>query len=760
MSARHRSVRFALVVFFLAATSSAACRQTVWVEGERPVRSTAKDTWPFLPERDTFRADALFDLRELNEKVAGQSGFVRLSTDGESFVRGDGSPARFWGVTTYVQRDRSTQDLAHHARFLAKRGVNMVRLHGHLEPKDKNARLGDVDQKVVDEAWKLVAAMKKEGIYVTLSPYWSANLKHVPAQWGIEGWPENEPPFGLLFFNPTLQTGYKAWLKALLAPPNPYTGTPLARDPAVAIIQLQNEDSLLFWTAQNIKGKQAELLGRRFGDWLKAKYGSLAKAKAAWEGDHVQGDNLMEGKVGLLLVWEWTQPRQGGRKRRLDDQLQFYAETMHRFNREIERYLRDDLGCKQLVNAGNWRTADSARLDDAERWSYTANEVLAVNRYYSPTHIGPDRGWRIDPGDYFEDVSVLQRPRELPLNLKQVAGHPMMITESHWVPPLSYQSEGPFLVAAYQSLLGVDVFYWFGTGEAEWSTEDRAEWDSASRAKWSIATPMILGQFPAAALLFRKGYLVQGQAVVDEHRSLGQIWERVPPVLAEDPGYDPNRDSGDGSVRTGRRGAVDPLAFLVGPVKVHYDSNPALTKIADLHRSIDTNRQLVTSGTGQVHFDYGRGLCTVDSPCAQGAAGFLKKVGAVTLSTVAIRSSNDYASVLVVSQDGLPLAKSRRVLVQVGTRARPSEWVDREATFAADDGKQKIHGKQVVSTGHMPWAIEDSKISLTVRNPALKKATLLDPNGNARGTIKVEASGTGVTLALPRDALYVVLRAD
>ena len=95
-------------------------------------------------------------------------------------------------MTTYVQRDRSIEDLAHHARFLAKRGVNMVRLHGHMDPKDKNARLTDVDDKAIDEAWKLVAAMKKEGIYVTISPYWSANIKHVPSQWGLEGWPENE----------------------------------------------------------------------------------------------------------------------------------------------------------------------------------------------------------------------------------------------------------------------------------------------------------------------------------------------------------------------------------------------------------------------------------------------------------------------------------------------------------------------------------------------------------------------------------------
>jgi hypothetical protein len=723
-------------------------------------RATSSGTWPFVPRRDSFRSDALLDLRGLNERVAGQSGFVRLANDGESFVLGNGEAARFWGVTTTVQHDRGAAELAHHARFLAKRGVNMVRLHGHLEPKDKRSRLTDVDTKVVDEAWKLVAAMKKEGIYVTLSPYWSANLKAVPASWGLDGWPENQPPFGLLFFNPTLQAAYKAWLKAVLTPRNPYTGIPLAKDPALAIIQIQNEDSLLFWTAQNIKGKQAELLGRQFGDWLKKKYGSLASAFKAWGQESVQEDRPSEGIVGLLMVWEWTQPRSGGRKRRLDDQLHFYADKMHEFNAEIERYLHDDLGCRQLVNAGNWRTVDAAKLDDAERWSYTANEVLAVNRYYSPVHIGPDRGWRIDAGDSFEDASVLHHPRELPLNLKQVVGHPMMVTESHWVPPLGYQAEGPFLVAAYQSLTGVDLFYWFATGESEWSKEDRAAWDAASRAKWSIASPMVLGQFPAAALLFRKGYLKEGQPVVEEHRSLGQIWERVPPLIAEDPGYDPNRDQGDSARQSGTGGAVDPLAFLVGPVKVRFDSGPGQTKVSRMSPFIDAEAKVIRANTGQIRWDQAHGVCTIDAPAAQGATGFLHSVGRLDLSTVTILADNPYASVLIVSMDGAPLAQSRRVLVQVGTHARPTGWVEQAATFTSDDGKQTYQGKRVVDTGRMPWAIEDTRVTLTVKNPRLRNARALDPNGEPRGNLTVIASAAAVTLNLPRDALYALLEVE
>ena len=714
--------------------------------------------WSFLPQPDSFRADALLDLRKLNEPIAGQSGFIGLSPDKNGFVRGDGVPVRFWAVN-FTFRDFSLKDVAHAARFLAKRGVNLVRLGGALESHAKNAKLTDADPGTIDQAWRLVAAMKKEGIYTTISPYWSDELKRVPASWGIEGWPQDQSPVGLLFFNPRLQEGYKAWLKAWLTPPNPHTGIPLAKDPALAIIQIQNEDSLLFWTEQSIKGKQLELLGKQFGDWTKAKYGTLQAALNHWDGGGLPEDDPARGVLGIHIVWQFTQPRSGGFKKRLDDQLQFFAETMYHFNAEIARYLREDLGCKQLINAGNWKTVDSIRLNDVERWSYTANEVLAVNGYYSPVHLGPDRGWRINKGDRFENASVLFNPRVLPLSLKQVVGFPMIVTETHWVPPLGYQSEAPFLAAAYQSLTGVDAAFWNGTYEIEWSNRDRAEWDSASRAKWSIATPMMLGQFPAAALLFRRGDLTSGHPAVVEHRSLEQLWGRVPPIIAEDPSYDPNRDLGDTARRLQLAGGVDPLAFLVGPVQVVYGSDPAKTTVADLSRYIDREKKVVRSDTGQLAWDYGRGLCTLDAPMAQGVTGFLRPIGSIKLGDVKIRSENQYATVLVVSLDGTPLARSGRVLVQVGTRARPTGWADHAVTFTVDGGRETIHGREIDDTGTMPWIIDATRVTIEVRNASLTSATLLDLNGNARQGLPLRRAAGTIELELPKDAFYVVLGA-
>ncbi|HPD15539.1 MAG TPA: hypothetical protein PLE19_11340 [Planctomycetota bacterium] len=708
-----------------------------------------KGRWAFRPPRDAFSPDAFLDLRSLNEKVAGESGFVARSKDGNDFVLGNGRPARFWAVNSGA----FDKDLARHARFLAKRGVNMVRFHSNITPAGND--LMGIDTKDRDHLWRGVAAMKKEGIYVTYSPYWAGPARVKPAMGVLDTGGNGN--WGLLFFDKKLQDAYKAWMKQVLAEPNPYTGIPLAKDPALAIIQIQNEDSLLFYTSQGIKGAARKELRRQFGDFLKKKYGSLEKARETWGGaapsaDQDAPDDFAQGEAALLIVWELSQRRFGeGFQRRCSDQMEFFATVMRRFNKMIGDYLRNDLGCKQLVNAGNWRTADNVIMLDAERWSYSSNEVMAVNRYYGGIHEGQHNGWAIVNGDRFTDPSVLLRPRELPVTLKQVEGFPMIVSESSWVPPMSYQSEGPFLVAAYQSLNGVDAFYWFATGEEGWREPGSANGYLPSEGKWVCATPMLLGQWPAAALLYRKGYVRQGKPVVHEQRSLDDLWQRRMPIIAEDAGYDPNRDKDHLSKESNVKGGVNPLAYLVGPVQTTYGGNPARSQVADLSKFIDPSAKTVVSNTGELKWDYGRGLCKLNAPKAQGVTGFLKKAESIACADVTIQSGNDYATVLLVSMDDKPLATSGKVLVQVGTTQRPTGWKTSPVKIGAEDGEQ------VVDFGKAPWLIVEGDVRVTIRNPQLRTAVVLDPNGMAVKRIPLADSGTGKTLAFPPDALYVVL---
>jgi hypothetical protein len=727
---------------------------------ELPPIGAAIGTWEFKYPLHGPSAQPLLDLRYLNEKEAGQSGFIRLTRDGNGFALGDGTPVRFWAIGSDMYR-KSPGDMAQHTRFLARLGVNLVRLHTQLSPKQQGSQVTSVDEKEIDGIWRFVAAAKKEGIYTIISPYW-ANGKVVDG-WGIEGYSGTTDLWGLLFYNEALQRGYKEWVRALYARPNPHTGIPLARDPAVAVIQVQNEDSLLFWTTMGIKPVQQEHLGRKFGEWLVKKYGSLDEARKAWDGVGKEGDDFARGRVGLLSIWPMTQPQAGGMAKRVADEVAFYAETQHAFYADMVAFYRDTLGCRQLINACNWRTADPIKLDDIERWTYTAADVIAINRYYNGgAHTGAQSGWRIDPGDHFSQQSALLNPRELPVNLKQVVGHPMVVSESTWVNPLAYQSEGPFLVAVYQSLTGMDAFIWFMADQPEYAVDPTLRFINLGGQhplfKWSASIPTIMGGFPAAALMFRMGYIQQGAPVVHEERTMSSLWNRDPPMISEDRSFDPNRDrghaTGSGELRTG----ADPLAFLVGPVEIKYDGEPAKSRVIDLSRYIDNQKKVVRSITGEVVLDHGSGLCTVDTPRAQGACGFLAKAKAIRLSDIAIRSHNGYAAVAVVSMDGEPIASSRKILVQVGTSARPDGWKTRTAEFPGEDGKTVLKGFQIVSIGTAPWRVVNTEVGLVVRNPALTKATLLDTAGYPVEEVPGTRAGNDFSLRLPLNTMYLILQ--
>ena len=413
--------------------------------------------------------------------------------------------------------------------------------------------------------------------------------------------------------------------------------------------------------------------------------------------------------------------------------MQFFAETMHAFNKRIGNYLKKELGCKQLVNAGNWKTADNVTMLDAERWSYTANEVMAINRYYGGAHEGQNNGWAIVNGDRFTDDCVMLRPREMPLTLKQVAGFPMMVTESSWVPPQGYQSEGPFLVAAYQSLTGIDAYYWFATGEEDCRQPGSANGFLPSEGKWVCATPMLMGQWPAAALMYRLGYVKQGEPVVYEQRPLDDLWRRRMPIIAEDAGYDPNRDKANMSKESNVKEGVNPLAYLVGPVVVKYGGDASRSRTVDLRPYLREDKKRIRSITGQLTMDYGRGLCALNAPKAEGATGFLKKAGTIKCADVEIQSGNDYATVLVVSMDEKPLRRSGKILVQVGTTERPLGWKTRPAQV---DNRA---GEEVVSFGLR--AVDDRQRRRNAfaeergnhQGPRSRRQRHADPRGAAGG---------------------------
>ena len=252
---------------------------SVWLAGLMAWAAQAESWFAFDPKPDAFADDSATDLRSLNERFAGEQGFIGVK-DGQFVHSRTGAPVRFWAVNG-PPHELTGADLRQCARMLAKHGVNLVRFHGGYFDQR-----GEVDPAKVKHAVEVVEAMKAEGIYTHFSIYFPLWFTPKPDNPWLKGYDGKTHPFAALFFNPEFQEHYRRWWTALLTTPSPATGKPLVEEPAVGGLEMQNEDSLFFWTfaEQNIPDAQLRLLEKLFGDWLVKKYGAVEAALTKWSG--------------------------------------------------------------------------------------------------------------------------------------------------------------------------------------------------------------------------------------------------------------------------------------------------------------------------------------------------------------------------------------------------------------------------------------------------------------------------------------------
>jgi hypothetical protein len=492
-----------------------------------------------------------------------------------------------------------------------------------------------------------------------------------------------------------------------------------------------------------IKPALAKMVGVQFSRWLRAKYGP--------------SDDIKD-TMALVPIYELTIAPRPNVKNRLHDQVEFYAESQRAFYDDMVHYYRNVLGCKQLINGNNWRTASQSRLLDLERWTNSGADVIAVNKYFDPQHKGgPNVGWRVDPGDFYGAPSALKNPADLPTNIKHVAGKPMVVTESGWNLPNRYQTEGALLVAAYGGLSGLDAYFWFTPTAVNYMQQPYFTFLNIKGQhpmnRWSTSTPGEIGMFPANALIQRLGYVKQANAVQEQRTMKSMLNRDIPPIF-EEQSFDPNRDFVINNNKD--QGKLSPLTFLTGGVTTAYDGRIDTVfvspKVAQL---INIKDAKVSSITGEQELDYKAGIFTLNTPKAKAVTGFLSSKQVFKLGDVTIQSGNEYATIEVVSMDGQPTGRSKKLLVQVGTIFRPTEW-NEEGTTITDRSRQ-LNGFKITNTGKMPWLGMPVNGSISLENKLIKKAILLDVAGYAVKPLDLKINSNGVSLQLPANAYYVLL---
>lgn len=678
------------------------------------------------PDVDSFAADALIDLGGMNEKVAGQDGRVRA--EGNGFVLGNGTPVKFWAANAGPGIwSLDHQSHVYLARRLAKAGVNMVRLHGALFDR----RGGRFDPRKLDQLQHLVQALKNEGIYTHLSFYF-------PLWFDLDG---DQHPFMLIFFDRELQSLYASWADELLNTPNPYSGVPLGQDPAVAIVELVNEDSHFFWTfgKKNMPAARWQTFTKLYGDWLKEKYGSVAKAVETW-GVREPGDDLAAGRVELYDAWSMTRAgagQQPRRRARLRDQVEFLTQNMRKFNEQVISFLRRKCSYDGLVSCGNWHVTDPATLDALERYCYTAGDVIDHHGYFDHGHEGNAANYSVQPGQSFTSQSALHLQQPNPIPYVETEGYPHIISEIGWPMPNMYRAEFTFLVSAYGGLQGLDGVYSFALGSAGWDQQV---------SKFPVSTPTTLGCFPAAAVIFRKGYVQQSPTLVLDVLDLEDLYALEGTDVYVNPAYDQLR-APQRQVKQEADQALDPAAFYVGRIARSFHTRDQKSFAKDFESRVDRQGMKIRSWTDELILDYGKGVCTMNTAKAQGAAGFLGRCKTIALDDVDIALGNDYGTVTVVALDDRPLPESRKILIQCMT-------LEQFYGFKAS-GQGNLSGT-IESVGSAPCGVQrlDGTITLRLNGYEPVHVIACDEHGYARDT-NVAVSGTPAQLKITLDPVSV-----
>lgn len=688
----------------------------------------------FEPDADAFPRNAALDLSNLNEPVAGMHGVLRAA--GDQFLLGDGTPVRFWAanVPTGSLIGKEDDEIDYLAGRLAKEGFNMVRLHGLIADRNGPDPMA-VDPKMVARYHQIVTIFAKHGIYCLCSTYYPLWVVLKPTD-GIDGANLGQHPMKLLFFEPKFQAMYRAWMKATFTTPDPTTGKRLCDENNVGIVEICNEDNLFFWdfNRKTLGPGPTKTLETQFGTWLAKKYGSLEQARARWPSVQNPDDQPAEGRIGVFDAWSMTRAGMGSdpaMRARMLDQIDFLADTQHRFFADTTAFLKSECGVRCPITGSNWTTCDNGELGALDRWTYTAAGVIDKHGYFGGEHKGDWRaGFSVNAGDRYSDKCALSDPADVPITYYQIAGYPNIHTEIAWNKPNRFIADSDLLISTYAALQGVNGYFLFVTGDGNWANN--------GNGVWTLMMPGELGQSPAAALQYRRGDLMPGAVVVRHVSSVEDLLALRGGGFIEGKNADFSANQGpQAATNPADLTAFDPLSYFVGRVERSFD--PKATPVAiDLSRFIDRTAKTVTSSTEQVHLDWGKSVLTVNAPRSQAVAGCLSSAGTVTLGDVTIASPMEYGAIQVIALDAQPLARAHRILVQAFSEEKMSGW--------------KVNGNRIVDVGHPPILVRDIEGTVTFQQP-VRGATILDANGLPIGTAHLE----GHVLTLPTNALYVLI---
>lgn len=584
-------------------------------------------------DADIVEGSAL-DVSFMLEPPAGRHGYVTVKED--SFFFEDGNEARFWGINVVSEHAFPTHEKARYiAKRLAQMGVNLVRFH-QLD-NYKNGRLSIfgrvptttrvVDPDALDRFEYFWAQLKKKGIYLYLDITTSRRV--LPDD--LSGFLSNTS-FHIqgAFINELIDL-QKEYAKQILTHTNPYTKTQLCSDPCLALVLIQNEDSLFYLNkgaAFTIDKEAQSCLDELFGNWLFKKYKSdfvLQKHWSSIDGNSVdlQGSGVTK-KVKIELPEEWR--RKLFVTKRLVDTYEFLYRTQLDYYREMHGYLRK-LGVRvPIAGSNHWVSvvADlraNAEMDFVDRHKYWAH---------------PRGGYGIEGTNFDTTPMIKDRKGGIIQNLaaRRVLGRPYVVSEWNVGMGNEYQADAQLLMAAFASFQGWHAIH-FETGSVE---------KEARPLRYAFGVhshPVQIALWPVSALMYHRGDIEStirtSGVIIDDSRVFDPSFEN--PALK------------------------DSQSFMEAKTGIVFSQ-------LQTDESKDERKNIGYFGQSQLfRWDRRKGVFRIDTSNTQGATGLIGGKY-YSFKDIDVKIINPYAALVVTTMTDDPIESSSHLLVTAVSRAR------------------------------------------------------------------------------------------
>ena len=627
------------------------------------------DTWPTFtvgwPAGGASPADVSF----LLPAPAGKDGFVRVK--GGHLVQPDGTRFRIWGINATGRGVLpATNSASAIAAGLARRGINCVRFHlldttwSLLVAKQADTRA--LDPEALERLDRFVFELKSRGIYADLNLNVYRTYK---AGDGVRDFELLGLGKGATYFDERLIELQCEYARQLLTHTNSLTGRAYRDEPAVAVIEFVNENSLVeSWVQNRLLGNQTNKPSGTWNDIPPSYAADLTRKFNAWIPGRVAAGVLAQWRRDAGAAADAPLPRlrkeqfNKASPERFQVEAAYYMELESNFFRGMAKFLREEIGAKSLFigdsdhghgASGYPLTASMAQLDVVDGHTYWQHP-----NYLSDPKTGKKTGFSIGNTPMVDDPL---HSNPVQLSRTAVAGKPYTVSEVNHPFPNEFACEGVPVLAAYAALQDWDGIFWYSL-----SHEDATSMKDEIKGHFDFAKdPVKMSQLAAGALIFLRGDVQPARRVVTRTYSREQVLESLRLPWKEIPYFTPGFP-----LELPLTHAVR-IASFNGPPTGSFEPMPT--------NSIESDtRELIWSASGK-----GTGLVSVDTPRSQALIGHVAKRNGRTKNLRA-EIQTLFCALTLGALDAKPISTSGKLLLTATARAANSGMVWNEKRTSLD----------------------------------------------------------------------------